>query len=78
MDMPLGLKKCRGRPLKAVKGALNKQPEVNQKYDVKSTGAKEEGVSDDLEMYQLSDKTADRGKLPPSSSSTREKILKWC
>ena len=41
MDMPLGLKKCRGRPLKAVKGALNKQPEVNQKYDVKSTGPKE-------------------------------------
>jgi hypothetical protein len=41
MDMPLGLKKCRGRPLKAFKGALNKQPEVNQKYDVKSTGAKE-------------------------------------
>lgn len=41
MDMPLGLKKCRGRPLKAVKGALNKQPEVNQKYDAKNTGAKE-------------------------------------
>ena len=41
LDMPLGLKKCRGRPLKAFKGALNKQPEVNQKYDVKSTGAKE-------------------------------------
>ena len=41
MDMPLGLKKCRGRPLKAFKWALNKQPEVNQKYDVNRTGAKE-------------------------------------
>jgi hypothetical protein len=40
MDMPLGLKKSRGRPVKAVKGALNRQPELNQKVALKSTGAK--------------------------------------
>ena len=59
MDMPLGLKKCRGRPLKAVKGALIKQPEVNQEYNFKSTGAKE-GMDSNLYIDVAS---SDTGKL---------------
>ena len=37
-----------------------------------------EGINDDLKMFQLSKNNADRGNLPPSSSSICDKIFKWC
>jgi hypothetical protein len=44
MDLPLGLKSSRGRPTKAVKGALNKRPKVNQKAESKSAKKKESRI----------------------------------
>jgi hypothetical protein len=40
MDLPLGQKKGRGRPAKAVSGSLNKQPEVNQNVESKCVRTK--------------------------------------